>query len=227
MKFNLNKLNKGFTLIELLVIITIMSILLMYSVADYNAFGKNIELDNDIYVVAITLREAQVYGINKRARTNQNIEFGDKYKYGAFFARTSENITALDDKHFIMYIDGYRNICNTDDEGNTQETKCKDGFTDHGTDNCLKTGEDECYSKIKLKRGNSIRKLMVKNSNGLWSEVNQVDVSFERPTPDAIIKSGATVYSGARIVIQEPAHQYYKCVEIDIPGGINIKNNCD
>ena len=52
----------GFTLIELLVVLTIISIISLLLIAGYRQFGSRITLQNLAYKVALTIKEAQVYG---------------------------------------------------------------------------------------------------------------------------------------------------------------------
>ncbi|MBM3271811.1 prepilin-type N-terminal cleavage/methylation domain-containing protein [Candidatus Kaiserbacteria bacterium] len=56
----------GFTLIELLATMGIMTLISGMILANHNMFGGNVLLQNLAYDVALTIREAQVYGISVR-----------------------------------------------------------------------------------------------------------------------------------------------------------------
>jgi len=218
-KNNNKKNNSGFTLLELLIVVAIMIIMLSVSLFNYNKFGKNIELENDAYTVALSIREAQVYGVNKASREKQEIEFGKNYRYGIYFARTSKGVTGVDDKKFIIYVDGLR------DDSTIEPESQGERFTDLGSTNCTRSGNDECYSQLIFNKGNKIKDILVNNS-GTWSSVDYVDISFKRPDPDAFIFSSTVKYGRARIVIEDPGEEYQKCVEIGASGDISILPNC-
>lgn len=58
--------NRGFTLIELLVVIGIVTVITGVVLANYGEFGSRILLRNLTYDLALTIREAQVFGISGR-----------------------------------------------------------------------------------------------------------------------------------------------------------------
>ena len=57
---------KGFTLIELLIVIAIFTLITSIVMANYKKFGSQMALRNTTYDMALTVREAQVYGISGR-----------------------------------------------------------------------------------------------------------------------------------------------------------------
>lgn len=206
-------------MLELLIVVAIMVIMLSISLFNYHKFGKNVELENDIYTVALSIREAQVYGVNKASRETQTIEFGKDYRYGIYFARTSKNVTGVDDEKFIIYVDGLR------DDSTIEPDTQGERFTDLGSDNCTKSGNDECYSQLIFNKGNKIKNIQVNNA-GTWSDVDYVDISFKRPDPDAFIYSNHIKYGRARIIVEDSNGEYQKCVEIGAAGDISILINC-
>ncbi len=60
-------MKRGFTLIELLVVMGIMTIITSILLANYNSFGGQVLLRNLTYEVALSVREAQVFGISSRS----------------------------------------------------------------------------------------------------------------------------------------------------------------
>ena len=66
------KLQEGFSLIELLVVLALLVIMMTISLFNYDRFGKETELENSVYSVALAIRETQTVGINKGVRDGVN-----------------------------------------------------------------------------------------------------------------------------------------------------------
>ncbi|MCK5588942.1 MAG: type II secretion system protein [Candidatus Pacebacteria bacterium] len=207
------KKTKGFTLIELLVVVAILIIMTSISMFNYDEFGKFTELENDTYLLALSIREAQVYGVNKKSREATEIEFGESYSYGVYFNKTTD-VTGVDSTKFILYVDGLRN-------DSTINLK----FSDLGATNCTAVGNDECFSQIEFKKGNKIKELKVHDSTS-WNVVDEIDIQFRRPNPDALIKSAGVSYGRARIIIEDKFSTFERCVEVGSAGDISIRSNC-
>jgi prepilin-type N-terminal cleavage/methylation domain-containing protein len=58
------RVQRGFTLIELLVVIAIITIISTIILANNNRFGGQVQLQNLAYDIALSIRQAQVYGIS-------------------------------------------------------------------------------------------------------------------------------------------------------------------
>jgi prepilin-type N-terminal cleavage/methylation domain-containing protein len=138
-----NEKEKGFSLMELLVVIALLTVLLSMTLFNYDQFGKETELENSVYSVALAIRETQTFGINKKARDGlaNPQDFGEDYGYGVHFRRTtltgSENI---DTKHFAFFIDS-------------------NGGDKKMTGNC--SPSQECYSVVSIEKGNYISNIRV------------------------------------------------------------------
>ena len=78
---------KGFTLIELIAVTGVMVILSTILLANYNRFGGAITLRNIVYDVALSIREAQTYGISVRKFGEGAGQFSAGY--GMHFEKTS------------------------------------------------------------------------------------------------------------------------------------------
>jgi prepilin-type N-terminal cleavage/methylation domain-containing protein len=63
MKSPANNYIYGFSLVELIVVITIFSIMSGVSIFNYNKYRDNIETNNIAQDIALTIRQAQVYGL--------------------------------------------------------------------------------------------------------------------------------------------------------------------
>jgi prepilin-type N-terminal cleavage/methylation domain-containing protein len=92
--------NKGFTLVELLVAIAIFTVMTALLVFKYAGFSEGMTLTNLAYDVALTLREAQSYGIN--VQDSGNLTTGDK---GQFNTMYGVNFNRGNDTQFILYAD--------------------------------------------------------------------------------------------------------------------------
>ncbi len=90
---------KGFTLVELLVSIAIFTFMTAILVVKYAGFSEGMTLTNLAYDIALTLREAQSYGINAADAKNVAGSSSDFNKsYGVYFTRGN-------DYRFTLYAD--------------------------------------------------------------------------------------------------------------------------
>lgn len=85
----------GFTLIELLVVVGILVIISGISLTSYSKFGGQILLRNLAYDIALSIREAQVYGISARSFLGAQFSSG----HGVYFSFSEGN------NLFFLYTD--------------------------------------------------------------------------------------------------------------------------
>lgn len=211
----------GFTLIELLVVIALLIIILSTSLFSYDKFGKDIELENAVYSMALAIREAQTYGVNKKARDNTAgpKEFGEDYGYGIHITNITTGST-VNWKTFVLFEDKKGNDGSDPNEVFDEGSGC--------------VPDEECYSQIFLTKGNYISNIRVKDS-GEWTPGPQkINIFFKRPNPDAKITNHAvvtggieTVYERVGIEIKDQSGDFTRCVEVGVAGDITIKKNCD
>ena len=81
---------KGFTLLELLVVIALMGIIYSVTLTNYNGMNKSIELQNTAYNVALSIRESQIYGINKKL-DSESFSDGSPYPFGMHMDTSNDN----------------------------------------------------------------------------------------------------------------------------------------
>ncbi|HEU5114397.1 MAG TPA: prepilin-type N-terminal cleavage/methylation domain-containing protein [Candidatus Paceibacterota bacterium] len=87
--------NKGFTLVELLVSIAIFTVITTIAVYNNGQFNGSVLLTNLAYEIALSIRQAQYYGISVRQNTAQNFDSG----YGIDFKTSSPtSYTLFEDK---------------------------------------------------------------------------------------------------------------------------------
>jgi len=87
----------GFTLVELLVVIAISATIAAVAVAGFPSFSEKVEFENLLLDVALTVREAQVFGLGTREAGGG---FGFDVSYGVHFSSR-----APDDTTFVFFAD--------------------------------------------------------------------------------------------------------------------------
>ncbi len=151
-------LRGGFTLIELLVVTTILIIITSIVLANNNRFGGVILLENLGYDIALSIREAQIYGISVRQFGSGNFGVG----YGMHFLINSP-------KTYVLFADaitknGLYDGCPSESSCELVEsTDIQRGYFIAGL--CVPAGRDS---------DSCIR-------------VSRADILFKRPEPDACI----------------------------------------
>jgi prepilin-type N-terminal cleavage/methylation domain-containing protein len=160
---------RGFTLIELLVTISIFVILTGVVIFNESKFNSTILLTNLGYDVALTIRQAQTYGINIK-------EFNDEgfLPYGVHFDKSDDA-----KKSFILFAD-------------VRYDPIDRIAYPYGFDDLLDLSECQvdlgCVSRYNIQRGNYISDLWVDDE-----PVDSLDIIFQRPNPDAIIISNGDI----------------------------------
>ena len=203
-------LRRAFTLIELLVVVTIIILVSAVILANDNKFGGQALLQNLAYDIALSVREAQVYGISvARVGSTSNFSAG----YGMHFSMG--NPTTYD-----LFAD------------------TKNAASQPVPDGIYEIGEDVSPSPYSIGRGFYIIKLCVTPSSGVEDcTPTKLDILFIRPEPDAYIsKNGAALtfdgngnvvggspYVDARIVLTSPRGDYMS-VLVSSNGQISVDN---
>ncbi|MDP3962749.1 MAG: type II secretion system protein, partial [bacterium] len=160
-------LNKGFTLVELMISVAIFAFMTAFLVAKYGTFNQGILLTNLAYDVALTIRNAQSYGLNVKSRpVSGGASFSSEftYPYGVRFDRSSLNKAKV-----VFFVDA--NLNGAYDE------------------------PDEEISTSNIKRGSYISGLCMGSGGCTYANnIDVLDITFKRPDPNAIIKGK---YSGS------------------------------
>lgn len=203
---------RGFSLIEMLIVVGLFTVITAFALMNHARFGENILATNLAYDIALSLREAQSYGLSVResAPLSGSFDVG----YGVHF---------LHDWFFVFFAD----------RNNNQKY---DGTSVDGV--CVVSDTSECLKVYRLERGNTIASFCGILAASGASEchvfpntdetISFADVLFKRPKPDAFIRTnlngqGEVRYRGARITIVSPRAQERRTVEVFQTGQISIK----
>lgn len=187
---------KGFTLIELLVVTGIIVVISSLVLANTNSFGGKVQLENLAYDIALTVRQAQVYGISVQ-RFGSNATFAPAY--GVHFVR---NVNTNVQDAFVLFADinDSRLYDDCNDPATCELVTAELVFAGyHVTDLCTTTGSEVC--------GHA-----------------SLDITFHRPNPDASIRADGqdTVYESARIIVTSP-HGDSQSITVDQNGQIAVR----
>ncbi|MBY0473088.1 prepilin-type N-terminal cleavage/methylation domain-containing protein [Patescibacteria group bacterium] len=188
---------RGFTLIELLAVTVIITIITLTMLLRQSSFDSTTVLRSVTYGVALSVRQAQVYGVSVLGANNAGaVTYAQAY--GLYFGRTMPNT-------YLLYADFNRN--GGYDNGETVKVfTLSPGYTiaeacvvqTSGVKNC--TGSDD--------------------SAGTYT-VDSVDIQFRRPNPDAVFNNNAG-YVSAWVKVQAKSGTF-RSVLITGPGQITVQ----
>jgi len=163
-----SNLKAGFTLIELLVVCAIIVMVAGLVLANQGKFGGQVLLQNFAYDVALSLRQAQVYGISVQrfgAASDRRFNAG----YGIYIDHSPPytQYILFADSHPLTPNHRYRERSDPDDP----------------------TTGDEVRTRMDIKRGYTISKLCVPATPNAADcyPANALHIIFLRPEPDAFI----------------------------------------
>jgi prepilin-type N-terminal cleavage/methylation domain-containing protein len=88
-----HKASRGFSLIELLVVVGIFTVITTLILANHSRFNSSVLLGSLAYDIALSIREAQVYGVSVRG-VSTNFQVG----YGVHFSGANS---------FVLFADSY------------------------------------------------------------------------------------------------------------------------
>ncbi|VAW32527.1 hypothetical protein MNBD_CPR01-329 [hydrothermal vent metagenome] len=173
-----NKRSRGFTLIELLIVIAIMGILMSIVINGQNKFGQTTILSSTAYDVALSIRQAQAYGMAGYKSAS--------YGYGIDFSHnTPSEYTLFGDSYPSTISSGTCHNNNPDEPSDAPSVK---------TGDCLFTPNDSAFERtFTIHNYVEIKDFCVYKSgsgyctNGGSVIINKLDISFVRPKTSAII----------------------------------------
>ncbi|MEY2702094.1 MAG: hypothetical protein RLY43_727 [Bacteroidota bacterium] len=168
--------NRGFTLVEMAVVAGIFGIITAVVVFKYGDFTSNLLVSNMAYEIALTTRQAQVFGVGVRGfELDGEREFD--YPYGVYF-NLNDGSSSEDgeSRNFTLFID--RN----------DDLRCGDG-SPTGQTTCTCSPGDECLEQYSMQRNIRLTEIRVGVNDCYADFVTSAAVSFKRPNPEARIKN--------------------------------------
>ena len=181
------KSTAGFTLVELLVVTAIFVVITGMILANHNRFGGRVILQNLAYDIALSIRQAQVYGISVR-------QFGGTFSgYGMHFVLSGPGVNPTT---YVLFADIYPSVPNglyDADQGEQVES------------NTIAGGYrivDLCALRLDVHR----------STPEDCDSITSLDVLFRRPEPDAYISANGVsgvanpgaLQERGRIVLESP-----------------------
>ena len=185
---------RAFSLVELVVVISIFSIMTAVSTVNYNEYRSAIERANLSQDIALSIRQAQVYGISASAKNIGDISFDAGTVADEFFDNLSGIADVTQDKSIrgvsfdlagntIILFEDYNKNKVYYDTGNI-------ATTDRIIDQRSILSNSIAFEYFYLCDGATC----VKKTTGF------LDIAFERPYPNAMINYRATNSSTATLV---------------------------
>jgi len=220
------RLVSGFTLIEMLVVLAIITVLMAIVFSSQSSFNKSLVLSNTAYDVALTLRNAQAFGLGNRVTVGniKNAGYGIHLVKGtqtSFTLFADLDIPDIDNCHGLPLS---RDINAPDAQyGNCVYTFSADGpaVQTYNLNNGV-TISDFCAR-------DAMFGILVCANNGSIN-MNSLDIVFARPNPDVFIRRDSvpnTYYpdTAACIVLTQSqdtsAHRY---VSVSSVGEITVNS---
>ncbi len=179
--------SRGFSVIELVAVTAVIALISGVLLVSNSRFGGKVLLENLAYDIALSIRQAQVYGISVQRFGTNTFSAG----YGVHFDSSSGTQTS-----YAMFADATTKNGLYDPPGGSCGSPC------------------ELVQAAQLERGFLIAKLCAPAGSDAFSctAVNVLDILFRRPEPDAWISAGGlscslalgVCHESARIVVTSP-----------------------
>lgn len=163
-------MKKGFTLLELVVSLAIFAFMTAFLLAKYGTFNQSVIMTDLAYDTAINIRNAQGAALDVEGASSTGTGFVFNNIYGV---------------HFVSGANSFIYFVNPSTFGNNPGST----YTPGGSQ------PSQVISTYTMKAGDSISNICVVSACPTGSQVPFLDVSFQRPNPDAIIN--ASVSGGA------------------------------
>lgn len=187
------KSSAGFSLIELLVVIAVVTVISSLILLRYGRFSGNVILSSLAYDVALSVREAQVFGLSFReSGAGTGIFSGG---YGVHFDKNTPN------DYFL--------------------------FADIDTNKRFSAATDKVIENFSVRQSFSLSTICATLSSSSEEKCSPdiafLDISFQRPNPDAFIVSdiASDTYKEGRVVLRSPEGQT-RSIKVFSTGQISV-----
>lgn len=195
--------SRGFTLIELIVVIAIFSIITTIALFNQGKLNGSILVTNLAYEIALSVREAQTYGVGVRAdAASGNFEGG----YGISFSMSRPN-------DIILFTDTVDPDSMLSDEEEASRLTIQNQRGNTIVAICRGQSESPCI-------------------DGADNSVDDLNIIFRRPNPEALFFSqkGSTVVDEfgpgpVYIVVNTPSMDNCRVVVVEKTGQIRVDNS--
>ncbi len=186
---------RGFSLIELLVVVGIFAVISGLILANHSRFNSSVLLGSLAYNIALSIREAQVYGLSVK-------QFSDEFQigYGVHFSG---------DDSYVLFAD-------TPETVGVPPNKVYDG-TDSDIQ-AYSVGRGHVIAKFCGE--NSFE--MQCSDGSTPTTIDHLDIVFFRPEPDAYISSSEPGYYSRAIVVVASPNQNMRTITVESTGQITV-----
>jgi len=199
-----NKRKGGFSMIELLIVIAIFTIITTVALFDQGKLNSNVLLTNLAYDVALTVREAQSYGVGVRYASSSRDTLGG---YGVYL-----DATAQDQIVVFHDIDA-----NGEYDSATEEVKTYKFLNQRGN------------QLAELCVGDSTNALSTSpecSDYPFGRMASTTNITFKRPDPEANFRANGEVVSGpAYLVLKSQDGTNCRAVVIESSGQIRVEGS--
>lgn len=196
------KVKKGFSLIELIMVVAIFLIISSIILSKQSKFSSDILITNVAYQVALSIREAQIYGIGSKQRLDAGsfvkLGYGVNIKGGGTLSSKATSYDFFADQ------------------------------TDSGVEYQYDAG-DTIIENAFLPQGQKIRNICGKNTSGwsCWEEAGTItpfdmNIVFVRPNPEPHIENGSAEYTEAIIVVESAIGDKCRTIRVTKTGQISV-----
>lgn len=211
--------NKGFSMVEFVVVLVIFSIMSGVSLFNYNGYRSKIEQTNVAQDIALTIRQAQVYGLSGSDR-----QIGDAYANpGEIFGAEVMDITQDRSIRGVAFLPSKQRIIIFEDiNRNRQYDPNDDRIVDERTIISSRIHFDVCLVQGVLQDGWDDCSEIIYAAEEQGGEY--INATFERPYPDATFRyDDSENYSHILIGVQGPNTSIQRYVEITPIGRISVR----
>lgn len=193
---------RGFTLIELLAVTAIMTVITLVLLLRQTAFDSSTVLRSLTYNIALSVRQAQVYGVAVVGSSTPSTTSVFASAYGIYYIRTVPT-------SYVLFAD-------YDNNG------LYDATTEKVKTFSIRTGYQISEACTKLSSG--VNRCTGSDDATGTRTISSVTILFKRPNPDAVIKTNRTTETNvsAWFQIQSPAGAT-RSILITTPGQITVQ----